>query len=113
MEIVSGEAEPSTEAVAGVHLTQLAVGERMSVQHFRIEPGATVPLHDHPHEQSGVLWQGTLTFVLEDGAEHEVTAGDGYDLAGGEPHAAENRGDEVVLGVDVFSPPRANPDWLE
>ncbi|PSP87560.1 cupin domain-containing protein, partial [Halobacteriales archaeon QH_8_68_33] len=31
----------------GVHLTQLAIGERMSIQHLRIEPGAEVPMHDH------------------------------------------------------------------
>jgi quercetin dioxygenase-like cupin family protein len=113
MEHVSAEAHESVEAVDGVHLVQLAVGDRMSVQHFRIEPGAVVPQHDHPHEQVGFMYGGRLTFVLEDGTEHEVGPGDSYALAGDEPHAVENRGDEDGVGIDVFSPPRANPDWME
>lgn len=107
------EAVETVEVVDGVHLTQLAVGDRMSVQHVRMEPGAVVPEHDHPHEQVGYMYQGTLTFVLTDGTEVAVAAGDAYQLDGGEAHAAENRGDVDALGIDVFSPPRANPDWLE
>ncbi len=38
-----------TEAVEDVFLAQMASGEKTSVQHFRIEPGATVPKHDHHH----------------------------------------------------------------
>ncbi|WP_134670164.1 cupin domain-containing protein [Halorussus marinus] len=112
MEVVPTDEEESTEAVEGVHLSILAGGDEMNVQHFRIEPGATVPEHDHPHEQTGYLTGGTLTFVV-DGEEIEVTDGDSYAIPGEEPHAAENRGDEPVTGVDVFSPPRENPDWQE
>lgn len=113
MEFVASGERRSVEAVDGVHLIQLAVGERMSVQHFRIEPGAVVPEHDHRHEQVGFIYGGRLTFVLADGTEQVVAAGDSYELDGGEPHAAENRGDEPATGIDVFSPPRADPDWLE
>lgn len=113
MEHVPTDSRETVEAIDGVQLTQLAVGERMSVQHFRIEPGATVPQHEHHHEQAGFLYGGALTFVLADGTEHDIVAGDSYELAGGEAHAAENRGDTDTLGIDVFSPPRANPDWLE
>lgn len=103
----------TTEAVESVHLAQLAAGEEMSVQHFEFEPGATVPSHDHHHEQTGFVYEGELTFLLEDGEEAVVSAGESYVLAGGEIHGAENRGEEVVRGVDVFSPPRPNPDWAE
>jgi quercetin dioxygenase-like cupin family protein len=101
-----------TEAVEQVHLAQLAAGAEMSVQHFRIEPGATVPEHDHHHEQAGFVYEGALTFLLADG---EVTVGPGesYVLAGEEVHGAENRGDTPVRGVDIFSPPRPDPDWAE
>ncbi len=102
----------TTEAVEDVHLAQLAAGAEMSVQHFEFEPGATVPSHDHPHEQSGFVYEGELTFLLEDG-EEVVGAGESYVLAGGEVHGAENRGEGIVRGVDVFSPPRPNPDWAE
>jgi quercetin dioxygenase-like cupin family protein len=100
----------SAEAVPGVHLTQLAAGEEMSVQRFRIEPGAEVPEHDHHHEQTGYVVRGTLTFTV-DGETHAVGPGDSYAIPGGEPHSAVNEGEEPVVGIDTFAPPRPNPDW--
>jgi quercetin dioxygenase-like cupin family protein len=100
----------ATEAVAGVHLAQLAAGSETSVQHFRIDPGAVVPEHSHPHEQAGYITAGELTFLV-DGEELVVSPGDSYVIPGDEPHGAENRGDVAVEGVDIFSPPRTNPDW--
>lgn len=106
------EREP-VEAVEAVHLTQLAVGEETSIQGFEIEPGATVPEHSHHHEQTGFVYEGELTFVLEDGSEVVVGPGDSFTIPGEEPHAAENRGEEPVRGVDVFAPPRPDPAWAE
>lgn len=112
MDIQHSGDSTSVEAVDDVFLTQLAAGDAMSVQHFRIEPGAVVPEHSHPHEQVGYILQGELTFITDDG-EHVVQTGDSYALDGDEAHAAENRGDETVIGIDVFSPPRVNPDWQD
>jgi quercetin dioxygenase-like cupin family protein len=112
METVDLTDTETVEAVAGVHLAQLAVGDDMSVQHFQIEPGAEVPEHEHHHEQAGYLYRGELTFLVE-GEEHVVAAGESYTIPGGEAHAAVNEGEEPVAGVDIFSPPRANPDWQE
>jgi quercetin dioxygenase-like cupin family protein len=112
MERVSLSASETVEAVEGVYLTQLAATDSMSVQHFHIEPGATVPEHSHPHEQSGWVYEGSLVFLV-DGEEVLVSDGDSYGIPGGEPHAAENRADVAVKGVDIFSPPRLNPDWKE
>lgn len=100
------------EAVEGVHLAQLAVGDGMNVQHFHIEPGASVPEHDHHYEQVGFVYEGALTFRV-DGDEHVVTTGESYAIPGGEAHAAVNEGDEAVRGVDVFHPARESPDWRE
>ena len=111
METVQHSARETVEAVEGVHLTQLAVGEDMSVQHFHFEPGAAVPEHSHHHEQVGYLTRGTFTFVV-DGEEYVLGPGDSYSIPGDEPHAAENRTEEPVEGLDVFAPPRANPDWM-
>lgn len=127
MEEVPHASRETVEAVDGVHLTQLAVGERMSVQHFHIEPGAVVPEHSHPHEQVGYVARGTFTFTVDskgsetgqgtdDGDEDDefvVGPGDSYSIPGGELHAAHNEGEEPVSGIDVFSPPRTNPDWQE
>jgi quercetin dioxygenase-like cupin family protein len=114
MERVPLDAVDSTEAVPGVHLAQLAVGEAMSVQHFHIEAGEDVPVHSHPHEQTGYIVEGELTFLVgDDGEEVVVGPGDSYVIPSEEAHGAENRGDVGVKGVDIFSPPRANPDWQE
>ena len=102
----------TVEVVDGVHLTQLAAGERTSVQHFHIEPGATVPEHSHHHEQAGFIVKGALTFLV-DGEAVVTGSGESYVIPGDEPHAAENRADVPVDGVDIFSPPRENPDWGE
>ena len=110
MERVSADDVEAVEAVPDVHLSVLAGAERMNVQHFRIEPGATVPSHGHEQEQVGYLTAGELTFVLED-EEVVVRAGDSYALDSEEVHAAENRGEETVEGVDIFSPPRTMADW--
>ncbi|MFC7077127.1 cupin domain-containing protein [Haloarcula halophila] len=110
MEEVSQAASETVEAVDGVHLTQLVVGERMSAQQFHIEPGAVVPEHSHDHEQIGFVVSGAFTFFI-DGEESVVSSGDSYVIPGGEPHRVENRTDEPVTGIDVFSPPRIDPDW--
>ncbi len=108
----AGDSAETGEVEPGVHLTQLVAGEGMSVQHVRMEPGAVVPEHSHRHEQVGYIYAGELTFLVAGG---EVTVGpdEGYSLEGEEVHGAENRGGETVLAVDVFSPPRPDPDWLE
>ena len=112
MEIVPDSTVEATEAVPGAHLKLLAGGERMNVQHFRIDPGASVPEHSHPHEQAGYILEGSLTFFV-DGETRVAEAGDSYVLAGGEEHGAENRGDVPVVGLDIFSPPRDDPDWMD
>lgn len=112
MERVSlSDLEP-TEAADGVNLAVMAGSESMNVQHFEIEPGAVVAEHSHPHEQTGFIYEGEVVFV-SDGEEVVCGSGDSYAIPGEQPHAAENRGDEPVRGVDIFSPPRPNPNWQE
>lgn len=102
----------SVGTVERVHPTRLAVGDRTSIQGFEIEADATVPEHSHPHERTGFVYENELTFFV-DGETIPVAAGESFTIPGDEPHAAENRGDAPVRDVDVFAPPRANPDWTE
>lgn len=130
MDHAPGDEVETTEVAPGVHLAATVVGERMSVQSVYVEPGASVPRHSHPHEQTGYLAAGTLTFLVGPADEDEagdvevngdpvvdeevaVHAGDSYVIPGGQPHAAVNNGEVPVEGVDVFSPPRENPTWQE
>lgn len=112
MEVVSRSDRDATEALEGVHLAQLAAGEEMSVQYFEIEPGAVVDEHDHHHEQLGYLMGGSVTFIAA-GEEFDIEPGDSYVIPGDESHAAENRGNDTAVGIEIFSPPRPNPPWTE
>jgi quercetin dioxygenase-like cupin family protein len=112
MERVGRANRTTVEAVDRVHLTRLAVGDRTTIQGFEIETGATVPEHGHRHEQTGFVYEGELTFLV-DGEAIPVCTGGSFTIPGGEPHAAENSGDGPVRGVEVFAPPRPDPDWAE
>jgi quercetin dioxygenase-like cupin family protein len=95
----------------GFRLAELAAGDRTSILHYTIEPGVDVPRHRHEHEQLGYVFTGELTFLLDDGSEVTASADETYAIAANEGHAAENRGEETVHGIDIFSPPRTNDDW--
>ena len=112
MQVVPHTVDSTAEPLPGVRLAQLAAGERMSLQHFDIDPGASVEVHSHHHEQLGFLVSGVLDFIV-DGEPVRVEPGDSYVIPGDEPHGAENPGDEPAVGVELFSPPRPAPPWLD
>jgi quercetin dioxygenase-like cupin family protein len=112
MEVVSLSEADSPEVLDGVVLSQLAAGERMSVQHFRIEPDAVVDDHSHEHEQTGFLIEGALDFVV-DGEEYPVRAGDSFSIPSNAVHSVTVPGDTTAVGVELFSPPRPDPPWAE
>lgn len=112
MQGVPHAAGDTVKVADGVHLTALAAGERMSLQHFHYELGATVPAHSHDHEQVGYVTGGTFTFHV-DGEEFVIGPGDSYAIPAEQRHRAENRSSEPVRGVDVFSPPRDRPVWQD
>jgi quercetin dioxygenase-like cupin family protein len=87
----------------GVYLNVRAHGEKTLMGEFRLEKGAVVPSHDHPHEQIGVLLSGRLRFRV-DGETVDAGPGDAWCIPGGVPHAAEALEDSVA--VEVFSPVR-------
>lgn len=100
------------EVAEGVFLGSLATGERASMLYWRVEAGATLPVHRHENEQIGYVLDGTLTALVE-GEEVRFEAGDAYRFPSGVRHGAENRSDGPVIGIGVLAPPRAEPDWRE
>lgn len=121
MDIATREGREVVEAAEGVHVAELLAGERASLRYFRIDPGARLPEHSHPEEQVGYVTQGVLTLVVGGGnvevdgerveaGEHRLDVDDAYLIPGGQPHAAVNRTDGLVEGVDVFAPPRTGSD---
>lgn len=111
MKAINTDEGSTREPVPGVFLTQMAANDATSMQHVLIEPGASTPAHSHEHEQIGYLFQGESTVVLEDGSEIVATPGTSYYFTSNEEHTVANRGDEPVVAIDVFTPPRGHPDW--
>ena len=96
------------ELAAGVTARPLfGVGAMLNLIEF--EPGATVPLHSHEHEQLGLVLRGTQVLIV-DGVEHPIGPIEGYFLPGGVEHSAYC-GPEGALVIDVFQPVRE--DYLE
>jgi quercetin dioxygenase-like cupin family protein len=91
------------EVVDGVWFKTLVHGERTLLSRFRLEKGASVPTHQHPHEQTGYLVSGCLRFAIGDGTV-EAEAGDSWSIPGDVPHAAEALEESIV--IEVFSPVR-------
>ena len=91
------------EVLDGIRLKTLAYGERMMMTEFRLVKGSDLPLHSHPHEQTGYLVKGRLRLFVGDQL-HEVHPGDSWCIAGGIEHRAEVL--EDALAIEVFSPLR-------
>jgi len=91
------------EMVEGVRFKTSVYGEKTLMGEFRAEKGASVPRHSHPHEQTGYLISGRMTFVI--GKENfTVEAGDSWSIPGNVEYSAEFLEKSVVL--EVFSPVR-------
>jgi quercetin dioxygenase-like cupin family protein len=70
---------------------------------FRMEKGETLPLHHHPHEQTGYLVSGHIIMEI-DGQKFDLRPGDSWVIPGNVPHYAEIIEDSVA--IEVFSPVR-------
>ena len=91
------------ELAAGVTGRPL-FGEGAMLNLIRFEPGATVPLHSHPHEQLGIVLEGMQALVVE-GTAYELGPFEAYVLPGGVEHSAYC-GPEGSLVLDVLTPVR-------
>ena len=88
------------EGVSG----QPLFGDAAMLNLIRFEPGATVPLHSHPHEQLGIVLEGMQALVVE-GVAHELGPLEAYVIPGGVEHSAYC-GPDGALVLDVFTPVR-------
>ena len=115
--IIASMAEPRFVQLDGVRAFELAAGvsarplfgEGAMINLIELEPGATVPLHSHPHEQLGLVLRGMQALVV-DGEPHELGPMEGYVIPGGVEHSAYC-GPDGALVVDVFQPVRE--DYVE
>ena len=101
--IVNADPDGYTQVIEGVRLKALVHGDRTLLTEVRLDKGAVVPEHQHPHEQTGYLISGSLRFFSGD-EEWITLPGASWNLPGEFPHGAEALEDSVV--VEVFSPVR-------
>ena len=79
-------------------------GDKILMSVVDLPPNSIVPLHSHPHEQTGLVLEGTVTFTV--GEETKTLGpGDVYIIPGGIEHKAL-AGDVPSKVLDIFSPVR-------
>ncbi len=87
----------------GVHL-RVVPGEKMTMAIYRLEPGAGVPEHSHPHEQMGIVLKGSLELkVVKE--KRILREGDVYHIPSNVTHCGKSGEDPAEI-IEIFSPPR-------
>jgi quercetin dioxygenase-like cupin family protein len=94
---------PRFAPIAGLYM-QCVTGGRIMANWVTIEPHTTIPRHQHPHEQVGVMLEGALEMTIGD-ETRLCRTGDAYTIPPNLPHSARTL-DEGCVVLDVFSPPR-------
>lgn len=91
------------EMLPGVMRRTLNHGARTSVHELRLQRGATVPAHTHPHEQTGYLVSGRMRFSMP-GLSKDLGPGDSWLVPSDVEHSVTAL--ENCVAIDVFSPVR-------
>lgn len=89
--------------LAGIEQKTLVYGDKSLMVEFRLQKGAALPLHSHPHEQTGYLVRGQIRLTIGEDI-HEVLPGDSWCIPGDVLHGAEIV--EESVAVEVFAPLR-------
>ena len=103
MFVKAQDAGEYTSLIEGINIVSLVHGERTLMAKFSLAAGSNLPLHSHPHEQTGYLLSGRMRFTI-DGSVFEAEPGDSWTIAGDVVHGAEVVEDALV--IEVFSPVR-------
>ena len=91
------------ELAPGVFLRTMW-GEKIMMSLVEISPNSEVPMHEHPHEQAGMVLEGEFDFTIG-GVTTKVKKGDAYVIPGGVEHCVKST-DQPAVALDIFSPPR-------
>jgi len=86
-----------------IRMKTLVYGDKTLMAEFRLEKGAKLPRHSHPHEQTGYLISGQMELIIGT-STHSVSPGDSWCIPGEVEHHAVAREDSVA--IEVFSPVR-------
>ena len=92
-----------TELIPGISIKALVYGKNTLTAKFKLKKGSSLPIHNHPHEQTGYLVSGKMKFNIA-GEHHIAEPGDSWCIHGDIKHSAEVLEESVV--IEVFSPLR-------
>jgi quercetin dioxygenase-like cupin family protein len=87
----------------GVQIRTCAA-EKMMMSLVDLEPNSVVEEHSHPHEQVGMVLEGSAIFFIG-GEEKTLCPGDLYRIPGNMRHKVVVL-DEPVKAIDIFYPVR-------
>jgi quercetin dioxygenase-like cupin family protein len=79
-------------------------GENLMLSYLEMDEGAVVPMHDHPHEQGGMLIKGRMELTIGDEVRI-CEAGSLFLIPPNMPHKAVAVDGPCVV-LDVFTPIR-------
>lgn len=79
-------------------------GEKVMMSFVNLQPHGVVEEHSHPHEQMGMVLEGTFELTI-DGEAQRIKKGDAYLIPSNVKHSARAF-DEPAVALDIFSPPR-------
>jgi len=89
--------------LTGVRQKTLVFGKNTLMTEFLLKGGSLLPLHRHPHEQTGYLVKGKIRMIIGDDS-FLTEPGDSWCIAGNMIHGAEAIEDSIA--VEIFSPLR-------
>ncbi len=89
--------------IDGIQMKTFVYGDNSLLARFHLKKGSFLPLHSHPHEQTGFMVSGKMKLFI--GKEEFVAeAGDSWSIKGSIEHRAQILEDSVA--IEVFSPLR-------
>lgn len=103
MPFIDLEAMAAVEILPGCRF-RAPFGKNVMLSYLEMDAGAEVPLHQHPHEQAGMLLKGRMELTIGDEVR-VCEPGSMYIIPGGVPHRAIAVGGPCVV-LDIFSPVR-------
>jgi len=97
-------------SLPGIRQKTLVWGEKTLMTEFILGKGSVLPLHSHPHEQTGYLVEGHLTLTVGEEAR-EIFPGDSWSIPGDVGHSARVHSNSKA--IEIFSPVRTEYIPLE
>jgi len=96
-------ADLAEKQLAPGYMARIVHSDHLTVSHVKIEAGAPLPQHAHPHEQISILVQGEFEMTVA-GETRLLKAGTDAIIPSNAPHSGKAITDCYI--IDVFYPVR-------